>query len=121
MVNELFGIKSNIVSLKNVPGISKELEEIILSAEYDEFYDNVRFVLIFFNFVDVLWCFFIKSMYSNYGEICLKIKELMEDFQKRSQSNTKVETIADMKVSLFHFKCKKEAFCNFKMHKKPKN
>lgn len=39
-------------------------------------------------------------MYSNYGEICLKIKELMEDFQKRSQSNTKVETIADMKVSL---------------------
>ena len=41
-------------------------------------------------------------MYSNYGEICVKIKELMEDFQKRSQSTTKVETIADMKVC--HFK-----------------
>ena len=37
-------------------------------------------------------------MYSNYGEICVKIKELMEDFQKRSQSTTKVETIADMKA-----------------------
>jgi len=37
-------------------------------------------------------------MYSNYGEICVKIKELMEDFQKRSQSSTKVETIADMKA-----------------------
>jgi hypothetical protein len=37
-------------------------------------------------------------MYSNYGEICVKIKELMDDFQKRSQSTTKVESIADMKV-----------------------
>ena len=37
-------------------------------------------------------------MYSNYGEICVKIKELMEDFQKKSQSTTKVETIADMKA-----------------------
>jgi hypothetical protein len=41
MVHELLGIKSNIVNLKNVPGISKDLEEIVLSAEYDEFYDNV--------------------------------------------------------------------------------
>jgi len=39
-------------------------------------------------------------MYSNYGEICVKIKELMEDFQKKSQSTTKVETIAEMKVSI---------------------
>lgn len=39
-------------------------------------------------------------MYSNYGEICVKIKELMEDFQKKSQSTTKVETIAEMKVIL---------------------
>ena len=42
MVHELFGIKNNIVSLKNVPGISKDLEEIILAAEYDEFYENVN-------------------------------------------------------------------------------
>jgi vacuolar protein sorting-associated protein 45 len=37
-------------------------------------------------------------MYLNYGEICVKIKDLMEEFQKRSQSSTKVETIADMKA-----------------------
>lgn len=78
MVHEIFRMKSNIVNLKDVPGISKELEEIILSAEYDEFYEN--------------------NMYSNYGEICVKIKELMEDFQKKSQSSSKVETIADMKA-----------------------
>ena len=39
-------------------------------------------------------------MYSNYGEICVRIKELMEDFQKRSKSSMKVESIADMKVSV---------------------
>lgn len=38
-------------------------------------------------------------MCSNYGEICVRIKDLMEDFQKRSQSQTKVESIADMKVN----------------------
>ncbi len=37
-------------------------------------------------------------MFSNYGEICVRIKDLMEDFQKRSQSSTKVESIADMKA-----------------------
>ena len=50
MVNELIGIKNNIVSLKNVAGISKELEEVILSTEYDEFYENVKFSIIYFEF-----------------------------------------------------------------------
>ncbi len=48
-------------------------------------------------------------MHSNYGEICVKIKDLMEDFQKRSQSTTKVETIAEMKVNkrlIFRIKSK---------------
>ncbi len=42
-------------------------------------------------------------MYSNFGEICSKIKELMEEFQKYSRNQTKVESIADMKVSLLIF------------------
>lgn len=42
MVHEQFGIRNNLVSLKEVPGISKELEEIILSAEYDDFYEKVK-------------------------------------------------------------------------------
>ena len=37
-------------------------------------------------------------MYSNFGEICSNIKELMEEFQKCSRSQAKVESIADMKV-----------------------
>lgn len=38
-------------------------------------------------------------MYNNFGEIGSNIKDLMEDFQKKSQSTAKVESIADMKVS----------------------
>ena len=45
-------------------------------------------------------------MYSNYGEICVRIKDLMDDFQKRSQSTTKVETIAEMKVNSKHLQSK---------------
>lgn len=41
MVHELIGIKNNRVSLRDVPGISKELEEVVMNAEYDEFYGNV--------------------------------------------------------------------------------
>ena len=42
MVHELIGIKNNRVSLGQVPGITKELEEVVMNAEYDEFYANVK-------------------------------------------------------------------------------
>jgi vacuolar protein sorting-associated protein 45 len=41
MVHELIGIKNNRVNLSQVPGIAKELEEVIMNAEYDEFYATV--------------------------------------------------------------------------------
>ena len=53
MVHELLGIHNNRVSLSNVPGISKDLQEVVLSSEHDEFYANVStlteitYVLIF--------------------------------------------------------------------------
>ena len=37
-------------------------------------------------------------MYSNFGEIGVRIKELMDEFQKKTKSQKKVESIADMKV-----------------------
>jgi hypothetical protein len=42
MVHELIGIKNNRVSLNQVPDITKELEEVVMNAEYDEFYANVK-------------------------------------------------------------------------------
>lgn len=78
MVHELLGINNNRISLANVPGITKDLQEVVLSAEHDEFYAN--------------------NMYMNFGEIGSNIKELMEEFQKKSKSQAKVESIADMKA-----------------------
>lgn len=42
MVHELLTINNNRVNLSHVKDISKELKEVVLSAEHDEFYANVR-------------------------------------------------------------------------------
>ncbi|CAD6211767.1 GSCOCG00003821001-RA-CDS [Cotesia congregata] len=77
MVHELLGINNNRVDLSHIQGISKELQEVVLSAEHDEFYA--------------------EAMYLNFGEIGQTIKELMEDFQRKAKKHQKVESIADMK------------------------
>jgi len=41
MVHELLGINNNRVNLAHIPGVTKELQEVVLSAEHDEFYANV--------------------------------------------------------------------------------
>lgn len=41
MVHELLTINNNRVDLSHVKGISKELKEVVLSAQHDEFYANV--------------------------------------------------------------------------------
>lgn len=41
MVHELLAIKNNRVSLDGVPGAPKDLAEVLLSAEQDDFYANV--------------------------------------------------------------------------------
>lgn len=43
MVHELLGLNNNRIDLSRVPGISKDLREVVLSAENDEFYANVSF------------------------------------------------------------------------------
>ncbi|XP_075049463.1 vacuolar protein sorting-associated protein 45 [Mixophyes fleayi] len=79
MVHELLGINNNRIDLSRVPGISKDLKEVVLSAENDEFYAN--------------------NMYLNFGEIGTNIKNLMEDFQKKKpKDQQKLESIADMKA-----------------------
>jgi len=39
-----------------------------------------------------------QNLYLNFGEIGSNIKELMEEFQQRSKSQARVDSIADMKV-----------------------
>ena len=76
-MHQLLGINNNRVSLAGVPGVQKDLQEILLNASQDEFYA--------------------ANIYSNFGEIGQTIKVLMEEFQKKAQSHQKIESIADMK------------------------
>ncbi|KAK5642700.1 hypothetical protein RI129_008867 [Pyrocoelia pectoralis] len=78
MVHELLTINNNRVNLSKVKGISKELAEVVLSAEQDPFYA--------------------KNIYLNFGDIGQNIKELMEHFQEKAKSHQKVESISDMKA-----------------------
>ncbi|XP_069024792.1 LOW QUALITY PROTEIN: vacuolar protein sorting-associated protein 45 [Embiotoca jacksoni] len=79
MVHELLGLNNNRIDLSRVPGINKDLKEVVLSAENDEFYAN--------------------NLYLNFGEIGTNIKNLMEDFQKKKpKGQQKLESISDMKA-----------------------
>ncbi|XP_061123214.1 vacuolar protein sorting-associated protein 45 isoform X1 [Syngnathus typhle] len=79
MVHELLGLNNNRIDLSGVPGISKDLREVVLSADNDDFYAN--------------------NLYLNFGEIGSNIKNLMEDFQKkRPKGQQKLESISDMKA-----------------------
>ncbi|XP_033124058.1 vacuolar protein sorting-associated protein 45-like [Anneissia japonica] len=78
MVHELLTIKNNRIDLSKVPGISSDLQEVVLSSEHDEFYAN--------------------NLYNNFGEIGSNIKGLMDEFQAKTQNNKKIESIADMKA-----------------------
>lgn len=100
MVHELIGIKNNRVSLTEVPGITKELEEVVMNAEYDEFYSNVKRKDVF-RCNEVLLFFCSKNLYSNFGDIATNIKALMEHFQEKHKSQSKIESIGDMKVSCY--------------------
>lgn len=77
MVHELLTINNNRVDLSSIPGVSKELSEVVLSAEHDNFYAN--------------------NIFLNYGEIGQNIKMHMEHFQEKAKSHQKIESISDMK------------------------
>lgn len=41
MLHELLTITNNRISLSDAPGVSKDLKEVVLSQEHDEFYERV--------------------------------------------------------------------------------
>ena len=95
MLHELLTINNNRINLSEVPGISKELREVQLSQEHDDFYERVSSQYVFHS---NNWLNFNKqNLYLNYGEICANIKQLMDEFQTKTKSQKKIETISDMK------------------------
>lgn len=45
MVHELLGINNSRINLSAVPGISKDMHDVVLSSEHDEFYSRVNHLL----------------------------------------------------------------------------
>jgi len=77
MVHDLLGIKNNRVDLSKVPGITKDMAEIVLSSEQDNWYK--------------------ENMFLNFGDLGVNVKNLVDDFQLKSKSNQSITSIEDMK------------------------
>jgi vacuolar protein sorting-associated protein 45 len=76
MVHELLEIKSNRVSLAGAPGIKSELKEVVLSPHQDHFYKGSQFL--------------------NFGDLGTSVKELVQNFQRKTQNHARLDTIEDM-------------------------
>jgi hypothetical protein len=57
------GLNYNRVVLKSVPGIKKELEEVVLSCTQDTFFS--------------------KHRYANFGDLGTAVKDLLDEYQSR--------------------------------------
>ena len=77
MVHEVLGIHHDRVDLSDVPDVRPELKEIVLSQDQDPFFK--------------------KNMYLNFGDLGGNIKDYVEQYQSKTQSNASIDSIADMK------------------------
>lgn len=77
MVHEMIGITNGRVSLAGAEGVRPEMREIVLSADQDPFFSS--------------------NLYDNFGDLGASIKKYVEDYQMRTASSAKIETVADMK------------------------
>ncbi|KAF5970587.1 vacuolar sorting-associated 45 [Fusarium coicis] len=77
MVHHLLGIQNGRVDLSDVPDISPEKKEIVLSQDQDPFFK--------------------KNMFLNFGDLGGNIKEYVGQFQSKTKNNENIESISDMK------------------------
>ncbi|KOG99425.1 Vps45p [Saccharomyces eubayanus] len=77
MINEYIGVKRNIVDLSKVPKIDKDLEKVTLSSKQDAFFRD--------------------TMYLNFGELGDKVKQYVTTYKDKTQTNSQINTIEDIK------------------------
>ena len=83
MVHQILGIKDNRVDLRHVPGVDKSTQEVVLSVKDDKFYKD--------------------SQYLNFGELGSSVKSLVSDYQRKTKSNHKLDTLEDMQRFVDNF------------------
>jgi vacuolar protein sorting-associated protein 45 len=79
MVHDLLGVKNNRVDLGGkevLTKVPKDQKQVVLSSQQDEFFK--------------------KEMYSNYGDLGIEIKNLVDSFQEASKMNHNIQSIEDM-------------------------
>lgn len=80
MVHELLGMKDNRVVMKGVLNAKKEQvdppDEFVLSSTQDSF--------------------FARQRYANFGDLGSAVKEMIDEYQRSSQTNKKIASIEDM-------------------------
>ncbi|EFN56021.1 hypothetical protein CHLNCDRAFT_22879 [Chlorella variabilis] len=76
MVHELVGIALNRVDLRHVPGVKPEFAEAVLSARQDPF--------------------FRANMYSNFGDLGMAVKELVDTAGREHRSAREFQTLDQM-------------------------
>jgi vacuolar protein sorting-associated protein 45 len=78
MVHELLGLNNHRVILRGAPNVPKDLEEVVLAANQDEF--------------------FRKNRHKNFGELGEAIQKLLQDYQRQTQQHktANLNTIEDM-------------------------
>mmetsp|Transcript_20546 Transcript_20546/g.31671 ORF Transcript_20546/g.31671 Transcript_20546/m.31671 type:complete len:603 (+) Transcript_20546:15-1823(+) len=78
MVHELLGLNNHRVILRGAPNVSKDLEEVVLSANQDEFFKTNR--------------------HKNFGELGEAIQTMLKEYQKQTQQHntSNLNTIEDM-------------------------
>eukprot|EP00761_Pharyngomonas_kirbyi_P008048 gb/GECH01008059.1/.p1 GENE.gb/GECH01008059.1/~~gb/GECH01008059.1/.p1 ORF type:complete len:565 (+),score=149.91 gb/GECH01008059.1/:1-1695(+) len=74
MAHELVGIHHNRVVI-DAPGSEKQ--EVVLSSEHDDFFRD--------------------HMFSSFGDLCMNIKDLVEEYQEKAQVSKSINTIQDMR------------------------
>eukprot|EP00594_Rhizosolenia_setigera_P018481 CAMPEP_0178977588 /NCGR_PEP_ID=MMETSP0789-20121207/24584_1 /TAXON_ID=3005 /ORGANISM="Rhizosolenia setigera, Strain CCMP 1694" /LENGTH=451 /DNA_ID=CAMNT_0020667027 /DNA_START=152 /DNA_END=1510 /DNA_ORIENTATION=- len=76
MVHELLGINNHRVILRDAPGISRDLHEVVLNAAQDDFFE--------------------QNQHSNFGELGEAVKILLEDYQRHQNTSQNLNSIEDM-------------------------
>jgi vacuolar protein sorting-associated protein 45 len=96
MVHELLGLNYNRVVMKNVPGVKKDFEEVVLSCTQDSF--------------------FARHRYSNFGDLGSAVKELLDAYQKDMKSNEKISSIEDMQNFMQRYPALRSSSLNVNKH-----
>jgi len=76
MLHELLTMNNNRIDMSKVPDVRKEHQEIVMSTTHDSFFE--------------------ESALLNWGDLCGRIKDYVEEYQTKTKSTRKIESIEDM-------------------------